>query len=125
MNTYLFCRIKNSGDKMLVKKNKLWFEGLELETLEVELKGTTLLLIEGYGAFFMCGALDVDIYKDREVVCGREIGRASCRERAVGVKTIVELFNAPIQASTQFAKTKGIVPGMKVYEAFKKVRQEE
>ncbi len=115
MNTYLFFRIKNSGDKMLVKKNKLWFEGLELETLEVELKGTTLLLIEGYGAFFMCGALDVDIYKDREVVCGR----------AVGVKTIVELFNAPIQASTQFAKTKGIVPGMKVYEAFKKVRQEE
>ena len=34
----------------------------------------------------MCGALDVEIYKDREVLCGK----------AVKVKTLEQLLNAPI-----------------------------
>ena len=87
---------------------------LELNTLEIELEGTTLLLLEGYGAFFMCGALDVEIYKDREVLCGK----------AVKVKTLEELFNATIFDSTLYAKSLGIVPGLKVYEAFEKIRLE-
>ncbi|MDE5715916.1 MAG: DUF1805 domain-containing protein [Anaeroplasmataceae bacterium] len=99
---------------MEVLQNKLISEELTLNSLEIRLKGTTLLLLEGYGAFFMCGALDCTVYKEREVVCGR----------ALGVKTIYELYNAEIRDVSSYALTKGIVPGMKVYEAFKKIRKE-
>ncbi len=90
-------------------------KGLELNTVEIELEGTTLLLLEGYGAFFMCGALDVDIYKEREVICGK----------AVKVKTLDELFHATLFDTTVYAKKLGIVPGLKVYEAFEKIRLEK
>ena len=98
--------------KMKIKQGVFQRNGLELNSLEVELEGTTLLLLEGYGAFFMCGALDVEIYKDREVLCGK----------AVKVKTLDDLFNATIFDSTAYAKSKGIIPGLKVYEAFEKIR---
>lgn len=107
--------INHSGDRMKIKQGVMKKDGLELSTLEVELEGTTLLLIEGYKAFFMCGALDVDIYGDREVICGK----------AVKVKTLDQLFNATIFDSTKYAKSLGIIPGMKVYEAFEKIRMEK
>ncbi|MBD5391113.1 DUF1805 domain-containing protein [bacterium] len=97
---------------MKIKQGVFNRRGLELNSLEVELDGTTLLLLEGYGAFFMCGALDVDIYQEREVLCGK----------AVKVKTLEELFNATIFDSTKYAKSQGIVPGLTVYEAFEKIR---
>lgn len=99
---------------MKIKQGLLKRNELELNTLEIELEGTTLLLLEGYGAFFMCGALDVEIYKDREVLCGK----------AVKVKTLEQLLNAPIFDSTQYAKSLGIIPGLTVYEAFEKIRLE-
>ena len=66
------------GDNMKIKEGKLLYDSLELSTLEVELKGTTLLLIEGYNAFFMCGALDVNIYNspkmlERNVICCKAV----------------------------------------------------
>ena len=104
--------IKHNGDIMKIKQGVYSKNGLELNSLEVELEGTTLIMLEGYGAFFMCGALDVDIYGDREVVCGK----------AVKVKTLDDLFNATVFDSTKYAKSLGIVPGLKVYEAFEKIR---
>ena len=46
---------------MKIKQGLMKRNELELNTVEIELEGTTLLLLEGYGAFFMCGALDVEI----------------------------------------------------------------
>lgn len=100
---------------MIVKQGILKKDGLVLNTLEVELKNTTLLLLEGYGAFFMCGALDVEIYKDREVLAGK----------AVKVKTLEELYNAPVFALTNYAVKLGLTPGMRVYEAFRKISEEK
>ena len=108
------------GDKMFIKESKLFVDNLELSALEVKLKGTTLLLIEGYNAFFMCGALDVNIYNspkmlDRKVICGK----------ALGVKTIDELYNAPLVHICDYGKSKGLIEGMKVYEAFSKLSEEK
>ena len=100
---------------MKLKQNILEVENLKLNTLEVEMKNTTLLIIEGYDAFFMCGALDVNIYKDREVICGK----------AIKVKTIDELLHKPIFDCSDYAKINGILPGMTVYEAFKKISQKK
>ncbi len=85
--------------------------GLKLNSLEIKLDNTTIIMLEGYKCFFMCGALDVDVYKNRKVICGK----------AVGVKTLDELFDATIYDSSLYAKELGIVPGLKVYEAFEKM----
>jgi uncharacterized protein YunC (DUF1805 family) len=101
---------------LIVKKDILAKDGLALKTLEVNLPNTTLLIIEGFDAFAMCGALNVDVYnsekmKARHVVC----------MRAVGVRTIDDLYNAKIEESSDYAKTIGIIPGMLVKDAFKKL----
>lgn len=100
---------------MKIKEDVFNRDGLELSSLEIELKGTTIIMLEGYGAFFMCGALDVDIYGDREVLCGK----------AVGVKTLDDLYNSPIEATSNYARKWGIVKGMKVFEAFKKLSEKK
>ena len=87
---------------MIIKKEEINKYGLNLTTLEIEMKGTTLLIIEGYNAFFMCGALDVDVYNspkmlERKVICGK----------AVGVRTIDELLHAPIVKLCDYAKSLG------------------
>lgn len=97
---------------MLIKQGVFRRNELELNSVEIELEGTTLIMLEGYGAFFMCGALDVEIYGDREVICGK----------AVKVKTLEDLFNATLFDCTKYAKSLGIVPGLRVYEAFEKIR---
>lgn len=100
---------------MNVIEQKFRKDGLELNALMVELHNTTLLMLEGYGAFFMCGALDPTVYQNREVICGR----------AVGVKTLDELYAATIQESSLYAKSLGIVPGMRVHEAFCQISKKE
>ena len=102
---------------MIVKEGVIKDNYLSLDTLEVALDGTTLLVLSGYGAFAMCGALNVDIYNtpkmfERKVIC----------MRAIGVKTLEDLYEAKIESCSNFAKLKGIVPGMYVKDAFKKLQ---
>lgn len=89
-------------------------DDLELKAVEIIFPNTTLLLLAGYDAFFMCGALNPAVYGQREVICG-------C---AKGVKTIDDLFEAQIYDVTNYAKSKGIDSGMKVYEAFSLLKKE-
>ncbi|MDE5867784.1 MAG: DUF1805 domain-containing protein [Anaeroplasmataceae bacterium] len=100
---------------MRINEQKYYKDGLDLNAVTIELKNTTLLLLEGYDAFFMCGALDTKVYQNREVLCGK----------AVGVKTLEDLYNAPIADSSNYAKSLGIVPGMYVYEAFQQISQKK
>ncbi|MGM9970772.1 MAG: DUF1805 domain-containing protein [Anaeroplasma sp.] len=101
---------------MIIKEGLLKDDSLKLESLEVVLDGTTLLLISGYGAFAMCGALNVDVYntekmKDRKVIC----------MRATGVRTIEDLYEARVVDCSNYAKEVGICIGMYVKDAFKKI----
>lgn len=107
------------GDKMIVKEGIIKDNTLKLETVEVDLGNTTLLVLSGYNAFAMCGALNVDIYNspkmyERKVIC----------MRAVGVKTLEQLYEAKIEESSNYAKEKGIIPGMYIKDAFKKLSLE-
>ena len=68
----------------------------------------------------MCGALDVSVYnsdkmKDRKVICGK----------ALGVKTIKELYNSNLVEISNYGKSIGLKEGMKVYEAFKALSKEK
>ncbi len=84
-------------------------------THEVYLPKTTLLIVGNENGYFMCGALDVDIFdskphlKEREVVCGRSLG----------VKTIEQLINSKLERVSAAALSKGIYKGIEVKEALK------
>lgn len=78
---------------------------------EVFLPKTTLLSISTDRGYIMCGALDVGLLnerlKDRQIIAGR----------AVGVRTLDELLNAPLESITLEAEKIGITVGMKGYDA--------
>lgn len=105
---------------MLVVENKYENNGLVLNSLEVVLGETTLLILEGYGAFVMCGALDVDMYNTAKM-----INRGVACAKAVGVRTLDELFNAPIYQANVIAQQLGWETGMTIHEAFKILSKKE
>lgn len=83
--------------------------------VEVKLPKTTLLSISTDKGYIMCGALDVALLNerlsDRKIIAGR----------AVGVRTLEELMNAPLESVTLAAQEMGIVVGMKGSEALERM----
>lgn len=80
-------------------------DGHTFLSVSVQLPKTNLLVVTNDKGYIMCGALDVALLneklKDRKVIAGR----------AVGVKTIEELLNAPLESVTFEAEELGIVKG--------------
>ncbi len=80
-------------------------EGNIFLAVTVKLPKTTLLTVSNDNGYIMCGALDVGLLnsklQDRQIIAGR----------AVGVKTIEELLNAPLESVTFEAENKGITKG--------------
>jgi len=79
--------------------------------VEVLLPKTTLLAVTAGDGYIMCGALDVGLLNER--LASRNIVAG----RAVGVRTLEELLEAPLESVTHAAQAMGIVPGMKGKEA--------
>lgn len=83
--------------------------------VSVLLPKTNLLAVKNDKGYIMCGALDVallnDKLKDRKIIAGR----------AVGVKTIEQLLNAPLESVTMEAEAYGIHKGMIGREALLKM----
>ncbi len=99
--------------EMRIKEGILKDNDISLETLEVDLGNTTLLILEGYKAFAMCGALNVDVYnsekmKARNVIC----------IRALGVKTLEELYEAKAVEVSEAGINSGLAVGMSVKDCF-------
>jgi uncharacterized protein YunC (DUF1805 family) len=95
----------------MVKMIPIRYEGVEAIGVEVSLPKTTLISVSTTKGYIMCGALDVSLLneklKDRNIIAGR----------AVGVKTIEQLMEAPLESVTFEAEALGIVPGMKGRDA--------
>lgn len=79
--------------------------------IEVKLPKTTLIAVTTDKGYIMCGALDVGLLneklKDRHIIAGR----------AVGVKTLEQLLDAPLESVTFTAEELGIHIGMQGREA--------
>ncbi|MDG4657091.1 DUF1805 domain-containing protein [Ectobacillus antri] len=73
--------------------------------VSVQLPKTNLLAVMSDKGYIMCGALDVGLLneklKDRGIIAGR----------AVGVRTIEQLLNAPLESVTHEAERLGITAG--------------
>lgn len=74
--------------------------------IEVKLPKTTLLAVATDKGYIMCGALDVALLNeklaDRKIIAGR----------AVGVRSLEQLLDAPLESVTKEAEALGIYPGM-------------
>ncbi|WP_431026870.1 YunC family protein [Lysinibacillus sp. LZ02] len=90
----------------VVSIEHLEIQGQPFMAVTVRLPKTTLLTVSNDNGYIMCGALDVGLLNsrlaDRKILAGR----------AVGVKTIEELLEAPLESVTIAAETIGIYPGM-------------
>lgn len=99
--------------KMRVKKGNIKYSNVRLKYVDIDMDNTSILILEGYNAFAMCGALNVDVYNtekmiDRKVIC----------MRAVGVRTIEALLDAKVESCSDYAKSKGIQKDMLIKDAF-------
>jgi len=99
----------------MIEVQPLQFEEGTALAVTVRLPKTTLLAVTTDKGYIMCGALDVGLLNERlaqrEIVAGR----------AVGVKTIQELLDAPLESVTITAESIGIVAGMTGSEAIRKM----
>ncbi|MED5052403.1 hypothetical protein B6A27_17010 [Anoxybacillus sp. UARK-01] len=84
--------------------------------ISVQLPKTNLLAVASDQGYIMCGALDVGLLneklKDRGIIAGR----------AVGVRTIEQLLEAPLESVTVAAEERGITVGMTGREALLKMK---
>jgi uncharacterized protein YunC (DUF1805 family) len=92
--------------KHLIDLSPVMIDGHPFLAVSVLLPKTTLLAVTSDKGYIMCGALDVgllnDKLKDRRIIAGR----------AVGVRTIEQLLNAPLESVTYEAEKLGIHKGM-------------
>lgn len=99
----------------MIQLQPIEVEGHTFLTVSVELPKTNLLVVSNDKGYIMCGALDVALLneklKDRKIIAGR----------AVGVKTIDQLLDAPLEAITYEAEELGITKGMLGREALLKM----
>ena len=99
----------------MVELSPIEINGHTFLAVTVLLPKTTLLAVTNDKGYIMCGALDVgllnDKLKDRKIIAGR----------AVGVRTIEQLLNAPLESVTWEAVELGIHKGMIGKEALLKM----
>src|SRR5690606_20506222 len=97
----------------MITVNPIEIEGMQFTAVSVELPKTTLLTVSNDGGDIMCAALDVDIFneipklQERKVVAGR----------AVGVRTIEQLLDAPLEKVTDASREYGWKEGITGREA--------
>jgi uncharacterized protein YunC (DUF1805 family) len=99
----------------LIELSPIDINGHIFLAVTVILPKTTLLTVSSDKGYIMCGALDVGLLneklKDRKIIAGR----------AVGVRTIEQLLNAPLEAVTFAAEELGICQGMLGRDALMKM----
>jgi uncharacterized protein YunC (DUF1805 family) len=99
----------------LINLSPILIDNHTFNAVTVLLPKTTLLVVMNDKGYIMCGALDVALLnerlRDRQIIAGR----------AVGVKTIEELLNAPLESITVEAERLGIQKGMIGREALLKM----
>lgn len=95
----------------MISLSPIMIEGHSFSAVSVQLPKTTLLTVSNDNGYIMCGALDVGLLNtklhDRGIIAGR----------AIGVKTIEQLLNAPLESVTSAAELLGIHEGMSGKEA--------
>ncbi|KGA96407.1 hypothetical protein AJ85_08460 [Alkalihalobacillus alcalophilus ATCC 27647 = CGMCC 1.3604] len=100
----------------MLEMNPITVEGETFLAITLKLPKTNFMAITNEIGYIMCGALDVALLneklKDRKIVAAR----------AVGVRTIEQLLEAPLESVTLEAEELGINVGMKGKDALLKMK---
>ena len=95
----------------MINMNPIVIGGKQFIAITIALPKTNFMAITNEKGYIMCGALDVALLnerlKERDIIAGR----------AVGVKTIDQLLEAPLESVTYEAEKLGIVVGTKGKDA--------
>mgnify|MGYP001313384366 CR=1 FL=1 len=99
----------------MISLEPIELDGKQVLGIQVQLPKTNLLAITTKQGYIMCGALDVSLLNqrlaDRKILAGR----------AVGVRTLEDLLEAPLESVTLQAEKNGIYSGMKGKDALLKM----
>ncbi|MBA2871473.1 uncharacterized protein YunC (DUF1805 family) [Anoxybacillus calidus] len=99
----------------MVTVTPVFIENHPFIAISVQLPKTNLLAVTSDKGYIMCGALDVGLLneklKSRGIIAGR----------AVGVRTIEQLLEAPLESVTIAAEELGITVGTKGKDALLKM----
>ncbi|WP_017756319.1 YunC family protein [Calidifontibacillus oryziterrae] len=99
----------------MIKMEPIKINDQQFTAITVALPKTNLLAVACDNGYIMCGALDIGLLneklKDRGIIAGR----------AVGVRTIEQLLEAPLESVTIEAEKHGITAGMIGKEAMLKM----
>lgn len=99
----------------MIEMTPITIEGHTFTAITVRLPKTNFLAVTSDKGYIMCGALDVGLLnaklKDRKIIAGR----------AVGVRTIEQLIEAPLESITYEAENIGITVGMTGKDALLKM----
>mgnify|MGYP001224200006 CR=1 FL=1 len=99
----------------MITVNPIEIDGHMFTAIQVELPKTNLLIVSNEIGYIMCAALDVHLLNEklqhREIVAGR----------AVGVRTIEQLLEAPLESITDASKQYGWSVGMTGKDALLKI----
>jgi uncharacterized protein YunC (DUF1805 family) len=102
-------------EESMIQLTPLVIEGQQFNAITVKLPKTNFMAVTNEKGYIMCGALDVGLLneklKDRGIIAGR----------AVGVRTIEQLLEAPLESVTYQAEELGITVGMKGKDALLKM----
>ncbi|MCM3714019.1 DUF1805 domain-containing protein [Alkalihalobacillus oceani] len=99
----------------MIEMNPIQIEEQTFIAVTLKLPKTNFMAVMNDTGYIMCGALDVALLneklKERKIVAGR----------AVGVRTIEQLLDAPLESVTLAAEELGITPGMRGKDALLKM----
>ncbi|QZD60949.1 DUF1805 domain-containing protein [Bacillus pumilus] len=99
----------------MVNLTPIKIDGHSFTAVTVKLPKTNFMAVTNEHGYIMCGALDVGLLNeklaDRGIIAGR----------AVGVRTIEQLFDAPLESVTYAAEALGITAGTNGRDALLKM----
>jgi uncharacterized protein YunC (DUF1805 family) len=99
----------------MIHAEPIMIDGRVAMGIEVKLPKTTLIIVTTDKGYIMCGALDVNLLnerlKDRNIIAGR----------AIGVRTLQDLLDAPLESVTYGAEELGIHAGTRGRDAILKM----
>ena len=89
----------------MITMSPIMIDGHPFTAVSLQLPNTNFLAVMNENGYIMCGALDIGLLNEklseRKIIAGR----------AVGVRTIEQLLNAPLESVTHEAVARGITVG--------------
>lgn len=100
----------------MIEMKPIQIEEQTFIAVTLKLPKTNFMAVMNDTGYIMCGALDVALLneklKERKIVAAR----------AVGVRTIEQLLDAPLESVTLAAEELGITPGMRGKDALLRMK---